>query len=113
MRAKLVAESLNEAIQYDPTVHGNEITEVIDEMSISAKIDFIEAFYQKDVDRAYAMEHKDQIDSMISTGILDGKFDISDVMEYMDFGGGGDEDDEGGEYAYVPVTPNITPQTFN
>ena len=111
MKAKLVIESLNEAVQYDPTVYGNEITEIIDEMSVSAKIDFIEAFYQKDVDRAYAIEHPEELDSMLSTGILDGKFDISDVMEYMDYDGDEGEDEEGGEFAYVPVTP--TPRTLN
>ncbi len=116
MKAKLVIESLNEAVQYDPTVYGDEITEIIDEMSVSAKIDFIEAFYQKDVDKAYVIEHPEEIDSVISSGILKGKFDISDVMEYMDFGGEEGEDDDGGEFVYapVPVTPTPhTPRTFN
>ena len=105
MKAKLVAESLNEAIQYDPTDHGDEITAIIDEMSLDSKIQFLESFYQKDVDRSYAIEHPEKIDSMISSGLIDGKFDISDVMEFMDFGGFDNGDEEGGEYAIIPNDP--------
>lgn len=94
MRAKRVIESLNEDYKYDPYDIGEEIKEIIEEMSLESKILFLQNFYQKDIDRTYVMSNPHEIDSILSKDLLAGKYDITDLMEYFAEEGENDEDDE-------------------
>jgi hypothetical protein len=96
---------LFESFQYDPTEYSEEIIEILSEMTPSSKIDFIEDFYQKPVDRAYAIENPEEIDAIITKGLSAGKFDISDVIMFAEYTDGGGDDEEGGVYAHVPNDP--------
>lgn len=85
MKAKKVIETLNEDFKrYDPNEYSGEIKEIIDEMSLQSKILFLEQYYQQVVDRSVIINNPEEIDSVLAKDLLDGKYDITDVMEFFE-----------------------------